>query len=103
MVRAAGHLGIGVLHLGRRTGVHRAGMRLVLGDELPQPVEGALHHRHVGLDGQRLPGGFTRLPRCGHIAVSQRGKRQHDVTKTREVIADIDCGILQLEGSRSRR
>src|SRR6266851_1468216 len=43
MVGAAGHLGVGVLHLRCCPRVHGAGVGLVLGDQLPESVEGALH------------------------------------------------------------
>jgi hypothetical protein len=43
IVGPAGHLDVGVLHLGRAPRVHCPGLRLIFGNELPQSIEHILH------------------------------------------------------------
>jgi hypothetical protein len=82
-VGAAGHLAVGVLHAGRRGSVHRPAVRLVLLDELSQPVEGPMHlvddvaadrravaSEQVGLPGRvegRLAGNFVYGPTYSEV------------------------------------
>ena len=104
MVRAAGHIGVGVLHAGRRRDVHRAVVRLVFLRHLAQAVEFALHLVDDGAAGGRIEasdeegvaltveGGFDAANR----AIDAATERGHRVAGHAAKHIALACGTLPL-------